>query len=94
MTLTLSPLTKNQWKGVAKVTAWTVVSLACAIALALIEKNNVYLATTPLFNIFGKFIQGLLVTEEAVAISHLPSEVASVVEEAQSSLDPTPPAQG
>lgn len=92
MVITLTPLSKAQWKKVRQVVFWVVLSLAPAGVLALLTKNDKFLATLPGWNVLGVLVKQVLTQEQAQAESHLPAAVVGPVQEAADAVNPAPAA--
>ena len=88
MVITLTPLSKSQWKKVGQVAFWVVLSLAPAGAIALLTKNDKWLATLPGWNVFGVMIKQVLTQEQAAAEAHLPADAVAPVQEAADAVNP------
>jgi hypothetical protein len=91
MTITLTPISKGQWKKVGVVAVWIILTNGIGILVAWLTKQPSLLAIGPALNVLGKAVQSVFETEEQAAITSLP---ANAQPEAQQVADAAAAAVG
>lgn len=95
MVITLTKISKTQWKEVLSVAKWVIVALACTAGLAywakgtkFLENIAPWLATPAVVNLAGVIGKQILTQEQKTAEAKLPADVAQPVEQVEQAINP------
>lgn len=92
MTITLTPLSKNQWVKVGFLVLWLAASFGLAALTAWIAKDRNWLATMPGYNFIIYGLSQVFQDEASTEESELPSSVAGLAEQVALQVPlPSPP---
>lgn len=93
MVITITKITKNQWKEILSVAKWVVIALACSAGLAYWDRGSKFLqnvapwlATPAALNLLGVIVKQILSQEQKTAEANIPQVLAQPVEQAKQAI--------
>jgi hypothetical protein len=87
MTITLTPLSKNQYKKVGIAVLYIAISIGISVVVALLTRNKNFLALTPVLNIVGVFGTKVFEQDADADLAGLPEGDRQVIQNAQTEAD-------